>query len=476
MRFNPQKTRERLQKTLAKVREALLAIDPKAADASVKATAHAIVGEAGEVLHKADSENEIMGRIAEALYRVLEAEGNGESYPHIRDFYLRESSPQVVYELRRKLYRREAAFEGDEINFGGPVEVLMQYADVEDREPEAATAAESDPEGAKVLAIEAAGSGLVKIIEAGQGSSGNWTREALRRDAGEAWPAGTHMYWNHPTNSEARERPERDLEALAGVLESDAAWRDDGPAGPGVYATAKVRDPFRGAIEDMRDWIGVSVRAMVSKEGEDITQVHPGPINSVDFVTKPGAGGKVLEAFEAAGRGPQQPTQQTKQKEKPMEKEQLRELIGEAMQPFSDRLEKLEGAVGTSQKATESLARRMTAAEVRDAARALVKEADIPEAAKVRVVESISASPKLDANGALDQQAFQTQAQEAIKAETDYIAALGGGKVEGMGGGAPETAEESYDFGPMVQYYIKRGLSVEQAHEAAGVPYKEVTQ
>ena len=69
MRFDPQKTRQRLQKTLARVREALLGIDPKASDAALAATAHAIAGEAGEILSKADSENEIMSRLAEALYR-----------------------------------------------------------------------------------------------------------------------------------------------------------------------------------------------------------------------------------------------------------------------------------------------------------------------------------------------------------------------------------------------------------------------
>lgn len=464
MRFDPQKTRQRLAKTLARVREALQSIDPRADDAALKATAFAIAGEAGEILSKADSENEIMNRLAEALYRELEREGNGESYPHIRDFY----GEAIVYEIGRKLYKRPFAMEGDEITFGAPVEVILQYAEVADPEPQQAQAAESDPDAEAVLAIEAVGSGLVKIIREGQGSSGNWTREALRRDGAKAWPAGTHMYWNHPTASEARERPERSLDTLAGVLEENAKWLDNGPAGPGLYARAKVRSPFREAVQEMSDWIGVSVRAMVSKEGDDIVEIFPGAMNSVDFVTKPGAGGAIAQAFESVGRGPVEAIEG----EIPMNEKQLRELIAEALKPFGETLGKLQSEIAAAKQASESLGQRMTATETREAARALVAEADLPEAARVRVVESIVAAPKLNADGSLDQIAFASAAQEAVKREADYIAALGGGKVQGMGGGARETAEEAEDFSAMIAYYRRQGLTDEQAHAAAGIPYK----
>ena len=49
------------------------------------------------------------------------------------------------------------------------------------------------------------------------------------------------MYLNHATASELKERPERDLNSLAGYLNKDGAWWDeDGHLGPGLYQECRV--------------------------------------------------------------------------------------------------------------------------------------------------------------------------------------------------------------------------------------------
>jgi hypothetical protein len=147
----------------------------------------------------------------------------------------------------------------------------------------------------------------IKIISPGWGTRGYYSAEVLKRDGPKAWPAGTHMYLDHPSLTEAADRPERSLRDLAGVLETGAIWRDDHPQGPGLYADSNVFPQFREAIAAMAPHIGISIRASgTGKHGEaegrtgsiveSITHGH-----SVDFVTKAGRGGEVLALAEAAG-------------------------------------------------------------------------------------------------------------------------------------------------------------------------------
>lgn len=147
----------------------------------------------------------------------------------------------------------------------------------------------------------------IKLISPGWGSKGYYSAEVLKRDGPKAWPAGTHMYLDHPSLTEAMDRPERSVRDLAAVLETGARWSDTHPQGPGLYAEANVFPPFREAIAAMAPHIGVSIRARgTGRQGE--AEGRTGPIVesiddglSCDFVTKAGRGGQVLALAEAAG-------------------------------------------------------------------------------------------------------------------------------------------------------------------------------
>lgn len=157
--------------------------------------------------------------------------------------------------------------------------------------------------------VTSTGSGLfkVRIISSGVGSSGVYPASTIR-DAVErhVWAAGTQVYLDHPGMSESDDRPERSLRDLVGVLESDAelAELDDGTVA--ADATVKVYAPYRELLTEMAADIGMSIRATADiapgeadgHRGQVVWRIHEAI--SVDFVTKAGRGGKVLEVLEAA--------------------------------------------------------------------------------------------------------------------------------------------------------------------------------
>ncbi|WP_326646677.1 hypothetical protein OG884_18790 [Streptosporangium sp. NBC_01755] len=133
-----------------------------------------------------------------------------------------------------------------------------------------------------------------------QGSSGYYPAAMLRQHAG-VFRAGLPVYLDHPGVTEAYERPERSVRDLAGRLATPATYQGDG-----LYADVEVYPHWAPVIEAMADDIGMSIRATGTVEAS--TQQHiRGPIvtslteaTSVDFVTTPGAGGRIVALLESA--------------------------------------------------------------------------------------------------------------------------------------------------------------------------------
>lgn len=145
----------------------------------------------------------------------------------------------------------------------------------------------------------------IRIISPGWGSSGYYSPGVLEK-AAPLYKSGTKMFTNHPTRSEVKERPERDLNQLAGYLLSDAKYERNGQYGPGLYADAKILPGYVDFIKSAAPVIGISHYCEGSTrfgeaEGrkgsivEDIKAVH-----SVDIVTTPGRGGVIIQE---SGRG-----------------------------------------------------------------------------------------------------------------------------------------------------------------------------
>lgn len=140
-----------------------------------------------------------------------------------------------------------------------------------------------------------------RIIEADvQGSSGYYPADVLRRDGPLAFPAGTHVYLDHPTSDEDEERPERSVKDLAGYL-VDAASFEESMDGRGLFARIQFIPEIRERIKALAPVIGLSIRAageVVREDGRNVVRSIAQGL-SVDVVTRAGAGGRLVTMTES---------------------------------------------------------------------------------------------------------------------------------------------------------------------------------
>jgi len=344
---------------------------------------------------------------------------------------------------------------------------------------------------------DAAGTIPVKIIDAGWGSSGYYSREVLQAAANSrVYCAGLQMYWNHPSKSEEKERPERDLRDLAGVLTEDARWDEQGAKGPGLYSRAKVFGTYRDHVAEMGPYIGLSHYVWgeskpgeaEGKKGDIITRIVAA--RSVDFVTLAGRGGAIAEAFRAAR--PPEPTDEQKTEagtsmgETPTPKLTLESLCKEhpeiiealhkefendsarkeAQAQQEKKLAETEKALEEAKAEIARLKEAQLLVEAKAFVEAKVKASTLPEISKARVTEALSRDPVIK-DGTIDETAYAAKIEATIKAEADYLAKLGAGKVSGMGGSAaPEKTLEETDK-ELVAGFMKLGMSEAEAKAAA---------
>lgn len=135
------------------------------------------------------------------------------------------------------------------------------------------------------------------------GSSAYYPRDVLERDGGRVFTAGLPMYANHPTDSETWDRPERSVHDMVGKLLSDAVFEEGDE--PGLYADVEFYESFVGRINELHQDVGLSVRATGLTEDAEMDGRF-GPVlvgllaaDSVDVVTRAGAGGKLTSILES---------------------------------------------------------------------------------------------------------------------------------------------------------------------------------
>lgn len=273
------------------------------------------------------------------------------------------------------------------------------------------------------------GSTFLKLIQSGQGSSGYYPKEVLKRDGPKVFKTGLQMFWDHPTLQEEAERPEGSLRNLAGVLTEDAKWMDSGPAGSGLYAEAKILKGFEDAVNELAPHIGVSIRAAgMGRKGqvagkpttviEELTSAA-----SVDFVTRPGAGGQVLQLFEAA-RSRHITVEENRMDEQEIQR--LREAAAER-----DRL-KLD-----NDRLRESLLRHEA---VGKAAGYLTSDDRLSARAKQRVIQIATVEiPTKD--GKIDEPAFKEAVKKTADEEAAYLTEAVGSTGAVKGANHQETTE-----------------------------------
>lgn len=145
---------------------------------------------------------------------------------------------------------------------------------------------------------------LLQLIDPGWGASGHYSPEVLESAAAaQVFPAGLHMYLDHPhaDGSGVDEHGTRSVRDLVAVLAEDARW-----TGEALVAEATVFGANRQMLADMAESIGLSIRAYAEAEygeaegrrGTIVKQLVEA--KSVDFVTRAGRGGKILQVLESA--------------------------------------------------------------------------------------------------------------------------------------------------------------------------------
>lgn len=406
-------------------------------------------------------------RLSEALQAKVGIGGNVRIIDVQDDF--------LIYEAADRLYQLDnTSDEAGKVTVGEPFEVKTKtvYEPVEEIEGDVI---QGDFVQLEEKAISKDGTAEIKIIQPGWGSSGYYSKEMLTRDAS-VYAPGTHMYIDHPTESEDKDRPERSIRDLAGELVTKGTYEENGTRGPGIYAKAKVFEPYKAMIEELAPHIGVSHRALGQKvEGE--AEGKKGPIieklvaaQSVDYITKPGAGGEVVQMFESA-RGKAYEASKDKEETHIEEVDLMDEVKEKRLTELEEAQVKWEEAKTKLEEEKARLAEAAILREARDIATEKVGASDLPEITQKRLVETLATKPVIK-EGALDKAEFEKVIDEAIKAEVVYVAELTkSGKITGMGGSGstdgPKQLEESFK-----RRFLGEGYSEEVATKMA----KEATQ
>lgn len=278
-----------------------------------------VLVEAAKILAKSDSYDSVRYAVQSAIRKKIISDmmtakvqdGSELSYsdyydycyPYICDLY----DGYVVYSYSGELYQCEYTIEDDVVTLGDFVTVKVSYVPT----TESTTTNESiieikgDLIKLEEKAVRDDDTVEICLITPGWGSSGYYSEQMLKKDGPKIFKKGLHMYMNHPTEEEDRHRPERDVRDLAGALQEDAVWKDNGFAGKGVYSSAKVFPNYKDFIDAAASHIGVSIRAGGTAVEGEAEGRHGLLVNSlqegysVDYVTMAGRGGQVLALYES---------------------------------------------------------------------------------------------------------------------------------------------------------------------------------
>ena len=285
---------------------------------------------------------------------------------------------------------------------------------------------------------------------------------------------GQKQYADHPTEQEEKDRPERSIKDWVATL-SEVSCDEAGV----VTGIAEIIEPWfmqklaalreKGMLSEM----GVSINAIghASKstiEGKETLVIEElTACRSVDFVTEPGAGGEVMLYESDRNRDIDLVGLATLKEKRPdlikvIEANIRAEITKEVKKAMDneERIKELEGNIETLTTERDSLKEAALKAEKDKAkaeAQAVIKEAvdkaELPGAAKERLIERFKDAESADA------------IEEAIKSEVNYIAKLSeAGKVKGFGGSTPSPEK---DKEALKESFKRLGMSDNEAETAA---------
>lgn len=246
--------------------------------------------------------------------------------------------------------------------------------------------------------------------------------------------AGLKMFANHPTEMEERTRPERDIKDwVATIVES---WYEDGKAMGKIHVHDKqILENMQDAV--YREHIGLSINASGRRYLKTIDGIQVEVIEkivapkSVDFVTEPGARGRVEQVVESNKETVEMKTVKELRENyselvKEVEQSAVASLVEShkvALKEANDRAEKAENELKTIK---ESEAKKVW----REKVEKILSESKMPKKSCEKILESLTFKADIsDAD-------LETSVKEAISKEREYLKEVAGIKI-GVEAGAP---------------------------------------
>jgi hypothetical protein len=318
----------------------------------------------------------------------------------------------------------------------------------------------------------------IRIIQPGFNSSK--TRhysESAVKDAVKIFE-GAKQYANHATKTEEKERPERDIRDWVSTLENVKIAPNGNAVGEAHIHAGWFKEFVQGLFEaGTLNKLGASINSIGRGSKQKIDGVETfaveslvdHPFKSVDFVTEAGAGGQVgvkesttpeildvciidlarLKEVRPDLIGEIESEYDSKNKTEAKLKMGLEEdnkTLKESVETLTLKNKELTDTITEANKAK---AKAEAQAKIKEA----VDKAQLPDAAKVRIMEQFKEAVTADGVDA------------AIKAEAAYIARLTeSGKVKNLG---PSTVDPKKTHEALVESFISSGMTREQAEIAA---------
>lgn len=282
----------------------------------------------------------------------------------------------------------------------------------------------------------------VKVIESGWGSSGYYPSNVLAEYGPQVFKKGTKVFMNHPSISEANDRPERDVHQLAGKLVSDAFFDE---VTNSLIADIQFYSHYAPIIEEMYEDVGLSIHALGNaymgeaegREGPIVESLVADPLTSVDVVTVAGAGGKfisLLESYRSKGDAATEVAESlTEGKGMSITKEEfeaafadLKTTLVEALSPLRESISVLvEAATPAEDEAGEAQDETPAVDPVEVAEK--FNESGLPKIALKRVAEAMKSEANTRSIDELiaDEKAYADSLRESIKPAAETFSETG---------------------------------------------------
>ena len=163
----------------------------------------------------------------------------------------------------------------------------------------------------------------------------------------------------------------------------------------------------------------------------------------MDFVTKPGAGGQIIEVFESVANAESLPDIKEVVIEPPIEEEDnlIKEsnIMEQELKEAQDALSEAQATISEHEATIAKLQELALMREAHDFVHAALAEADLPEMTQKRLARELAKNPNVE-DGKLDEDAYTARIDDAVKEAQAEIAAVTGsnGQITGQGS-APVT-------------------------------------